>query len=57
MGRMRDSPGCWMQSNTRFLSVLHLGLARKQISHPLDGSGFLTPRREGAEFQRQSLDE
>ena len=32
------------------LSVLHLGLARHRIRHPLDGSGFLVPRREGLAF-------
>lgn len=32
------------------LSVLHLGFDRSQIAHPLDGSGFLTPRREQLSF-------
>ncbi len=32
------------------LSVLHLGLRRDKIRHPLDGSGFLVPRREGLTF-------
>jgi len=32
------------------LSVLHLGFDRGQITHPLDGSGFLTPRREKLSF-------
>jgi oxygen-dependent protoporphyrinogen oxidase len=28
------------------LSVVHLGIERKAIAHPLDGAGFLAPRRE-----------
>jgi oxygen-dependent protoporphyrinogen oxidase len=32
------------------LSVLHLGFDRSQITHPLDGSGFLTPRSEQLSF-------
>lgn len=28
------------------LSVVHLGFSRAAIRHPLDGTGFLTPRRE-----------
>lgn len=28
------------------LAVVHLGLERATIRHPLDGTGFLTPRRE-----------
>jgi len=28
------------------LTVVHLGVARAQVRHPLDGTGFLTPRRE-----------
>jgi len=32
------------------LAVLHLGFSRSQIRHPLDGSGFLVPRREGLKF-------
>lgn len=29
------------------LAVVHLGLERRAIGHPLDGTGFLVPRREG----------
>lgn len=29
------------------LSVVHLGFPRSDIDHPLDGAGFLAPRREG----------
>lgn len=29
------------------ISVVHLGFERKAIAHPLDGAGFLAPRREG----------
>lgn len=29
------------------LSVVHLGFSRADIRHPLDGTGFLAPRREG----------
>lgn len=29
------------------LSIVHLGFSRSDIHHPLDGTGFLTPRREG----------
>ncbi len=32
------------------LSVLHLGFDRAQIRHPLNGSGFLTARRERLSF-------
>ncbi|NOZ54601.1 MAG: protoporphyrinogen oxidase [Gammaproteobacteria bacterium] len=32
------------------LVVLHLGLNRQQIAHPLDGTGFLTPRDERQPF-------
>ncbi len=32
------------------LAVLHLGLSREQVSHPLDGSGFLTPASAGISF-------
>ncbi len=32
------------------LAVLHLGLERERIPHPLDGSGFLVPRRERLGF-------
>lgn len=32
------------------LNVLHTGFSRDQIKHPLDGTGFLTPRREPAPF-------
>lgn len=30
------------------LSVVHLGFERQAVDHPLDGSGFLTGRKEGA---------
>ncbi len=29
------------------LSVVHLGFSKSDIRHPLDGAGFLAPRREG----------
>ncbi|MFQ5760771.1 MAG: protoporphyrinogen oxidase, partial [Acidiferrobacterales bacterium] len=29
------------------LSVVHLGFDRSAVPHPLDGTGFLTPRQEG----------
>jgi oxygen-dependent protoporphyrinogen oxidase len=29
------------------LAVVFLGYARRQVAHPLDGLGYLTPRREG----------
>lgn len=29
------------------LSVVHVGMAREAIRHPLDGAGFLAPRSEG----------
>lgn len=29
------------------IAVVHLGMAREAIPHPLDGAGFLAPRREG----------
>lgn len=32
------------------LKVLHTGFERTQISHPLDGTGFLTPRSEPVPF-------
>jgi oxygen-dependent protoporphyrinogen oxidase len=32
------------------MSVLHLGFNKEQIQHPLDGSGFLTPRQERLSF-------
>lgn len=32
------------------LAVLHLGLRERQIRHPLDGTGFLVPRREKLPF-------
>ncbi|MCF6211227.1 MAG: protoporphyrinogen oxidase [Gammaproteobacteria bacterium] len=32
------------------LAVLHMGLERADIEHPLDGTGFLTPRREQQPF-------
>ena len=32
------------------LAVLHLGMERSRIPHPLDGSGFLVPRRESLAF-------
>ena len=32
------------------LNVLHTGFIRYQIDHPLDGTGFLTPRKEPAPF-------
>ncbi len=32
------------------LDVLHTGFDRAQIAHPLDGTGFLTPRREPVPF-------
>jgi len=28
------------------ITVLHMGLRKEQIKHPLDGTGFLAPRRE-----------
>ncbi|MES9856886.1 MAG: protoporphyrinogen oxidase [Sedimenticola sp.] len=32
------------------IGVLHMGLQEKQISHPLDGTGFLVPGREPLNF-------
>jgi oxygen-dependent protoporphyrinogen oxidase len=32
------------------LSVLHTGFDRESISHPLDGTGFLTPKKENTPF-------
>ena len=32
------------------LAVLHMGFERTHIDHPLDGTGFLTPRRERQPF-------
>ena len=32
------------------LAVVHMGFSRQQISHPLDGSGFLTPASAGISF-------
>lgn len=32
------------------LTVLHTGFDRNQIHHPLDGTGFLTPRKEQTPF-------
>ncbi len=32
------------------LAVLHMGFERTHIDHPLDGTGFLTPRREQQPF-------
>ncbi|MBL3599425.1 MAG: protoporphyrinogen oxidase [gamma proteobacterium endosymbiont of Lamellibrachia anaximandri] len=32
------------------LTVLHLGMARDNIAHPLDGTGFLAPRQEQLSF-------
>jgi len=29
------------------LAVVHIGMQRKHITHPLDGTGFLTPRNAG----------
>ncbi|MFQ5535264.1 MAG: protoporphyrinogen oxidase [Sphingomonadales bacterium] len=29
------------------MAVVHLGVPRSAVAHPLDGNGFLTPRREG----------
>ncbi len=28
------------------VSVVHMGMARQAVAHPLDGTGFLTPKRE-----------
>lgn len=32
------------------LAVIHMGFSQEQISHPLDGSGFLTPADAGLAF-------
>ncbi len=32
------------------LTVLHTGFKRSEIAHPLDGTGFLTPKREAMPF-------
>jgi oxygen-dependent protoporphyrinogen oxidase len=32
------------------VAVLHMGLRRERIAHPLDGTGFLVPRREPLGF-------
>lgn len=37
---------CLVKIKTAPLSVVHLGFSQTDIKHPLDGTGFLTPRRE-----------
>ncbi|MDM8565609.1 protoporphyrinogen oxidase [Candidatus Halobeggiatoa sp. HSG11] len=42
----KELANCLTEINMAALSVVHLGFSHNDIKHPLDGTGFLTPRKE-----------